>query len=170
MDRWHDARTNPPVDQDEYLVNWTGELGFYTCKNKTFYEIIEWTPEDGWIVDDIEKVGFKNVEVVAWMRLPGRYDGNEHSCETCMRRLADNYECECANCSIKSEDKWLGGADASLSLIDAYIEAKKDRQPDYGEVIEFTCPLCGGVAQGVTESSMGHFGIACQKCKTQIRS
>lgn len=163
---WHDAKKNPPAFQDEYLVNWTAELGGKRT-SRLFYEICEWTEDDGWIVDEIESRGFKNIEVVAWMLLPEPFDGKEHSCQTCIH--PDVFAGTCDSCIGNKSDCWMDQEKGSLALIGAYQEARK-RDKTGKELISFQCPICLGKASGATEPSMGHFRIECERCGTRIIS
>ena len=163
---WHDAKKNPPEFQNEYLVNWTAKLGGKKV-SKLFYEICEWTEEEGWITSEIEQRGYTDVEVVAWMFLPEPFDGKEHSCQTCIHPVC--FAGTCDSCIGNKSDCWMDGEKGSLALIHAYQEAKK-RDKTGKEIISFQCPICLGVAKGATEKSMGHIRIVCEKCGTKIIS
>lgn len=62
---WVSVKDRLPEVQDEYLVWWTAD-GF---KGKCFYEIVEYSPEEGWI-GKIPQAPFGKYTVIAWMPLP----------------------------------------------------------------------------------------------------
>jgi hypothetical protein len=62
---WIPCSERLPEEQDEYLVWWTAD-GF---KGKCFYEIVEYSPEEGWI-GKIPQAPFGKYTVIAWMPLP----------------------------------------------------------------------------------------------------
>lgn len=69
VDDWIDAKKNVPEENEVYLVSWYGYL--LGTKTRSYVEIAEY---DGtWLVDHIEKRGYKNVVVTAWMPLPDPY-------------------------------------------------------------------------------------------------
>lgn len=73
MDKWqvYDYRSdtyNDPPQQGEYLVTWVGWLGHKPVK---FLRIIEWN--DDWDITEIEKDGYRSVQIIAWMELPKAY-------------------------------------------------------------------------------------------------
>jgi len=73
---WTDVNDEKPEKYGTYLVTWTGEI-----LNKTqgpFIELIEYSPEnyaydEKWCVYEIEKMGYKNVKIKAWMPAPEPY-------------------------------------------------------------------------------------------------
>lgn len=65
-----DWNTDIP-EEGEYIITWTGTLNGYPTK--PFLEIAEFN--SGWDVHHIEKRGYRDVEVTAWMPLPEPYKG-----------------------------------------------------------------------------------------------
>ena len=61
---WIACSERLPEEQDEYLVWWTAD-GF---KGKCFYEIVEYSPEEGWI-GKIPQAPFGKYTVIAWQAL-----------------------------------------------------------------------------------------------------
>ncbi len=61
--------TDDPDEPGEYYITWTAELN--GKETRPFIEIAEYTGE--WLVSHIEKLGYMNVRVRAWMRLPDAY-------------------------------------------------------------------------------------------------
>ncbi|SFU57327.1 hypothetical protein [Butyrivibrio sp. INlla21] len=71
---WHycAAMEDLPKKHDEYLVTWTGYLGHKITK--PLIAILEYsTFYDEWQTLEIEKLGYRNVIVHAWMTLPKAY-------------------------------------------------------------------------------------------------
>ena len=66
---WIPCSERLPEVQDEYLVWWTAE----SFKGKCFYEIVEYSPEEGWI-GKIPQAPFGKYTVIAWMPLPPKYE------------------------------------------------------------------------------------------------
>ena len=64
---------NPPKEQDEYLVTWTGYLG--DKLTKPFVAILEYNDE--WVTKPIEDMGYRCVIIHAWMPLPKAYGGQD---------------------------------------------------------------------------------------------
>ena len=64
-----------PEKEDEYLVAWAPTNKQY--RKKTFMDILEWTPQQGFIdtLNRDKTVG--GFEVVAWQELPKRFDLKE---------------------------------------------------------------------------------------------
>ena len=61
-----------PDKYGEYFITWVGELN--GRQQKPCIEIAEYEPESGdWLVEHIEKRGWHNVKVTAWMELPDPY-------------------------------------------------------------------------------------------------
>ena len=61
---WVSVKDRLPEVQDEYLVWWTAD-GF---KGKCFYEIVEYSPEEGWI-GKIPQAPFGKYTIIAWQPL-----------------------------------------------------------------------------------------------------
>ena len=67
--------TNFPEKQDEYYITWTGVLG--GKRTKPFVYIIEWNGM--WLTHEIARMGYTDIEVIAWMPLPEAYcDADQH--------------------------------------------------------------------------------------------
>ena len=62
----------PRCEHDEYFVTWEAKFGIHE-KKFVGIEIIEFDGDD-WIIKDIEKRGFFDVTVTAWMELPKPYE------------------------------------------------------------------------------------------------
>ena len=67
MDKW--ITDELPEEHDMYLVTWTSTT---TGKYK-WLELLEFIPEDengnegeGWALYDLEKKGFKDINIIAW--------------------------------------------------------------------------------------------------------
>lgn len=71
-DDWMPCDEELPGAEEEYLVTWVGEIGSHGT-TFTGEEILELSETEGWLTKDIEKRGFFNVRVTAWMNLPERY-------------------------------------------------------------------------------------------------
>lgn len=69
-DDWMPYDEERPQSEGEYLTTWVAEVGTHG-KTFTGMEILEY--DGGWETHDIEKRGFRNVRITAWMPLPEKY-------------------------------------------------------------------------------------------------
>ena len=66
MDNW--ITDEFPEEHDMYLVTWTSK----TSGDYRWLDLLEFFPDDedgegeGWAIYDIEKMGYKDIEVIAW--------------------------------------------------------------------------------------------------------
>lgn len=66
---WIDVKKDEPQEDEAYLISWYGYL--LDEKTRSYVEIAEY--DGAWLVDHIEKRGYKNIVVTAWMPLPDPY-------------------------------------------------------------------------------------------------
>ena len=69
---WIPCSERLPKEQDEYLVTWIPEY----FPKKRFCEIVEYSPEDGWI-GKIPQAPFGKYTIIAWRPLPQPYREGE---------------------------------------------------------------------------------------------
>lgn len=75
LEKWYEwtaVRDEEPEQPDEYFITWRGN--YRQTPTPRFISICEWDGEQ-WDTGDIEKVGYRNIEVIAWMHLPQAYSG-----------------------------------------------------------------------------------------------
>ena len=75
---WISIEDELPENEDVYLVTWTGELGRKTFG--PFIELIDYFPatenyKEEWCTGVLEKKGYKNIKILAWMPAPEPYKG-----------------------------------------------------------------------------------------------
>ena len=64
---WYRYNEEKPEEDEVYLITWTAdaEYGGKHKRTRRFIHLVEWY-EDEWILTPIEKMGYKNIEVIAW--------------------------------------------------------------------------------------------------------
>lgn len=72
MDDWMPCYEQQPERDDQYLVTWTAKIG--RDSSVRFIYICEYSDGE-WVTDEIAKMGYRDIEVVAWMELPEKWEG-----------------------------------------------------------------------------------------------
>ena len=100
MGEWIDVKKEEPQEDEAYLISWYGYL--LDAKTRSYVEIAEYDGAE-WLVDHIEKRGYKNVVVTAWMPLPEPYKPeSEDKCKKCKYSRNPDYT-RCHKCKAESE-------------------------------------------------------------------
>jgi hypothetical protein len=74
---WVPCSEREPEKTDEYLITWQGNIGDSTVRALEIAEYSFDFAKSEWDVYEIEKRGYRNVEVLAWKELPSVWEGND---------------------------------------------------------------------------------------------
>lgn len=74
---WVPCSEREPEKTDEYLITWQGNIGDSTVRALEIAEYSFDFAKSEWDVSEIEKRGYRNVEVLAWKELPSVWEGND---------------------------------------------------------------------------------------------
>ena len=61
---WYLNNEEKPEENEVYLITWTAGCSTGE-RTRRYIHLVEWY-EDEWILDPIEKMGYKDIEVIAW--------------------------------------------------------------------------------------------------------